>query len=310
LLVRAQPDTSNELQSSTAVGASMPAQSELLRTIDREVKVSIATTQLVRFHVNEPADNVRREEEHCWLDMCLTPRPLNARACYVDHWAPHRFERIGQIFLLPPRHTFRVRSDGGPSQASVVCHLNADALREWFGGELEWTDYRLEAGLDIGDPDLRWLLTRLATELRNPGFGADTLIELLAAQIAIELGRYCVGLNERPAQRALAPWRLRLIEERLRGVDTSPTLTELAQLCKMSVRQLTRAFRVSRGCSIGDYIAQHRIEHAKRLLVGNQSIKAVAYALGFASPSSFSFAFRSATGVTPREYKLSLQRCV
>jgi AraC family transcriptional regulator len=288
----------------------MPAQSESLSTIDREVKVSIATTQLVRFHVNEPAENVRREEEHCWLDMCLTPRPLNARACYVEHWAPHRYERIGQIFLLPPKQTFRVRSDGGPSQASVVCRLHAEALRQWFGGELEWTDYRLEAGLDIGDPDLRWLLTRLATELRNPGFGADTLIELIVAQIAIELGRYCVALSERPAQRALAPWRLRLIEDRLRGDDRAPTLSELAQLCKMSVRQLTRAFRVSRGCSIGDHIAQHRIEHAKRLLASEQSIKAIAYALGFASPSSFSFAFRSATGATPREYKLSLQRSV
>lgn len=298
------------LQSSVTDGANMQAQLESLRTIEREVNVSIATAQLVRFHLNEPADNTRREEEHCWLDMCLTPRPLNARACYVERWAPHRYERIGQIFLLPPKQTFRARSDGGPSQASVVCRLNADALQQWFGGELEWTDYRLEAGLDIGDPNLRWLLTRLATELRNPSFGEETLVELLVAQIAIELGRYCVALRERPAQRALAPWRLRLIEERLRGMETAPTLAELAQLCKMSVRQLTRAFRVSRGCSIGDYIAQHRIEHAKRLLSGNQSIKAVAYALGFASPSSFSFAFRSATGVTPREYKLSLQRCV
>jgi AraC family transcriptional regulator len=32
------------------------------------------------------------------------------------------------------------------------------------------------------------------------------------------------------------------------------------------------------------------------------SIKAVAYSLGFASPSSFSFAFRRATGQTPREF--------
>ena len=289
----------------------MQARSESLITVDREVNIPIATAQLVRFHVTEPAENVRREEENCWLDMCLTPRPHNARACFTEHWAPHRYERIGQVFLLPPKQTFRVRSDGGPSQTSIVCHLKPEALRRWFDGKLEWTDYRLEAGLDIGDANLRWLLMRLANELRSPGFASDALVELLVAQISIELGRYCTTIRERPTQGSLAPWRIRLIEERLTAADEAskpPTLSELAQACNMSVRQLTRAFRASRGCSIGDYIAQCRIDHAKRMLASDQSIKAVAYALGFASPSSFSYAFRSATGQTPREYKCTHAR--
>ncbi|HET8933785.1 MAG TPA: helix-turn-helix transcriptional regulator [Polyangiales bacterium] len=289
----------------------MRARSESLITVDREVNVAIATAQLVRFHVTEPAENVRREEENCWLDMCLTPRPHNARACFTEHWAPHRYERIGQVFLLPPKQTFRVRSDGGPSQTSIVCHLKPEALRRWFDGKLEWTDYRLEAGLDIGDANLRWLLLRLANELRSPGFASDALVELLVAQISIELGRYCTTIRERPTQGSLAPWRIRLIEERLTTAHEAskpPTLSELAQACNMSVRQLTRAFRASRGCSIGDYIAQCRIDHAKRMLASDQSIKAVAYTLGFASPSSFSYAFRSATGQTPREYKCTHAR--
>jgi AraC family transcriptional regulator len=236
-------------------------------TVDAERSVSVATTQLVRFHMHAPADNYRREEENYWLDMCLTPRPRNARACFVERWASHRFERIGQVFLLPPR--------------------------------------RLEAGLDIGDKNLRWLLMRLAEELRAPGFGGAVLLELIVAQISIELARYCVAVKERPSASALAPWRLRLIDERLRDAPGSPSLAELAGLCNMSVRQLTRAFRASRGCSIGDYVAAARIDHAKRLLVSEQSIKAVAYALGFGSPSSFAFAFRKATGLTPRAYQLS-----
>lgn len=289
----------------------MQARSESLITIDREVSVPIATAQLVRFHVTEPAENVRREEENCWLDMCLTPRPHNARACFTEHWAPHRYERIGQVFLLPPKQTFRVKSDGGPSQASIVCHLKPAALHKWFDSKLEWTDYRLEAGLDIGDANLRWLLLRLANELRSPGFASDAMVELLVGQISLELGRYCMAIRERPTQGALAPWRMRLIEERLGAADEAskpPTLGELADACNMSVRQLTRAFRASRGCSIGDFIAECRIDHAKRMLASDQSIKAVAYALGFASPSSFSYAFRSATGQTPREYKCTCSR--
>jgi AraC family transcriptional regulator len=77
----------------------------------------------------------------------------------------------------------------------------------------------------------------------------------------------------------------------------------------LSVRQLTRGFRASRGRSIGDYVAQSRIDHAKRLLATKQSVKAISYSLGFASPSSFSFAFRRATGETPREFRQRAQRC-
>jgi AraC family transcriptional regulator len=281
----------------------MVGRPEAWMTVDAEIRVPQAMTQLVRFHVTGPADNILRDEETYWLDLCLTPRPRNARACYLDRWRPQRFERIGRVFVLPPGETMQARSDGGPSQASVLCHLRPEPLRQWFESDFEWTDQRLEAGLDIPDVNVRRLLLRLAEELRNPGFASQALVELIVAQLAIELGRYCVAIKEGPATGGLAPWRLRMIEERLMEVRAAPTLSELAALCNLSVRQLTRAFRASRGRSIGDHVAQCRIDNAKRLLASDESVKAIAYSLGFASPSSFSFAFRCATGQTPREFR-------
>jgi AraC family transcriptional regulator len=286
-------------------GNSMAERSEASMTVEAEIRVPTASAQLVRFHVPGPADDILliREPETYWLDLCLTPRPPNARACYVDRWGSDRFERIGNVFLLPPRETVRARSDGGPTQTSVLCHLRVDSFRKWFGDDLEWTDCRLEAGLDIPDANIRGLLLRLAEELRRPGFASEALVELIVAQVALELGRYCVTIEEQPAAGGLAPWRLRLIDERLREMRDPPSLSELATLCNLSVRQLTRAFRASRGRSIGDYVAQCRIDNAKRLLATDASIKTVAYSLGFASPSSFSYAFRRATGRTPREFQ-------
>lgn len=290
-----------------AVGGSMPG-TEALMTVDAEIHVPIAKTQLVRFHIDGPADNILREEETYWLDLCLTPRPCNARACYRDHWGPHRFERIGNVFLLPPRETMQTKSDGGPTQASVLCHLRPEPLRQWFDGDLQWTDKRLEAILDIPDANVRRLLQRLAEEMRNPGFASDMLVELIVAQMAIELSRYCAAIKDGPASGGLAPWRLRLIDERLREVREAPTLSELAALCNLSVRQLTRGFRASKGRSIGDHVAHCRMDNAKRLLATDQSVKAIAYSLGFASPSSFSFAFRRSTGETPREFRQRVMR--
>ena len=153
-------------------------------------------------------------------------------------------------------------------------------------------------------------MRRLGQELRYPGFARELMAELIAGQIAVELCRYCAAIDEAPGAGGLASWRLRLIDERLAEVREAPTLTELAKLCSMSVRQLTRGFRASRGCSIGDYITQSRIDTAKRLLANEDSIKAIARAMGFASASSFSYAFRRGAGVTPRQFRTRVARSV
>jgi AraC family transcriptional regulator len=126
---------------------------------------------------------------------------------------------------------------------------------------------------------------------------------MVAGQLAVEVARYCEAIAEGPISGGLASWRLRLIDERLQQTGEVPSLDALASLCSISIRQLTRGFRASRGCSIGDHIAHSRIDMAKRLLGTSDSIKAIAFALGFASPSSFSYAFRRATGSSPRQFR-------
>lgn len=272
-------------------------------TVEAELRAPIATAQLVHFHLTAPADNIFCEEKVYRVDMCLTPRPRNARASYLDHWSPHRFERLGHIFLAPPGEAMRVRSDDVCQQSSLICQLNPEPMRVWFDDDLEWGDPHLAASLDIRSGNIRSLLLRLVEEARHPGFASEMLVELIAAQLGIELSRYYKEFGAGSSSGGLASWRLRLIEERLQEVRNAPTLTELAELCQLSVRQLTRGFRASHGCSIGDYVASSRVEHAKRLLATDQSIKSIAYSLGFSTPSSFCFAFRRATGQTPREFR-------
>lgn len=276
------------------------AQSFADMSIDAEIRAPLVTAQLVRFDVYGPAAGTLRTEDDYRVDLSLTPRPGNARACYHTHWNPNRYERLGKIYVLPPYETMQARSDGASSQTSILCHIKREAMPE----HLQWSERRLEASLDVRDANVRSLLLRLAEEARHPGFASQTLVELVVAQLGIELARYCGRLQEtRQHSGGLAAWRLRLIDERLREVRDAPSLTELAELCKLSVRQLTRGFRASRSCSIGHYVASARIDHAKRMLLDDESVKAISYSLGFSSPSSFCFAFRRATGVTPREFR-------
>lgn len=279
-------------------------QSTDLMTPESEYRCDAAWLQIARFHLAEPLDDLLRIGEGYRLDMCLTDRPKNARARYVARWGPNRYEPVGTLFLVRDAEAVHARSDPGQG-VLVVCQLRSDAVLGWFEGDLQWTDHRLEAGFDIGSPTIKGLLHRVASELRNPGFAHGVLLESIVMQIAVELQRYCtsVGSGDREG---LAPWRLRLIEERLHECLSPPTLRELSELCQISTRQLTRGFRVSRGCSIAEHVANKRVEHAKRLIAEGEGIKVVANALGFASPSSFTYSFRKATGLTPCEFRETL----
>lgn len=270
--------------------------------VDAELSAPGMIAQIARFIIPSPTAALMRDDRVYQLNMCLTPRPLNARGCYRGHWGPHRFDRLGDVFLLPPGEDLLIRGGSG-KQYSLLCQFAPEMISGVIGHDLSWTDQQLAATLDITSSRVRALLFRMAEEVRHPGLGAERMLEFLAGELAIELGRFCLEVSERPVSGGLAGWRLRLIDERLSDDPASPSLGELASLCNMSVRQLTRGFKVSRGCSIGDYVERRRMETAKRLLVAGESVKTIAFNMGFASPSSFTFAFRRAVGSSPSNFR-------
>ncbi len=270
--------------------------------VEAELQSVSIQAQLVRFDIPAPAAAVLKNEDAYEINMCLTPRPLDAQAGYREKWGPHRLDRLGDIFLIPPGEALFIKG-GKVQQLSLVCRLAPNAIHSLIGRELEWTETRLESTLDINSARIRALLFRLTEEVRHPGLASDKMLDFISGELAIEIGRYCLEQAERPVTGGLAGWRLRLIDERIAEDTLAPSLSELAQICKMSIRQLTRGFRVSRGCSIGDYLEQHRMEAAKRLLMQGESVKSIAFALGFASPSSFTYAFRRAVGISPSHFR-------
>ena len=270
--------------------------------IEAELRGRSMTAQIVRFDIPRPAQSVLSDPGTYQINMCLTPRPLDAKAGYREHWGPHRMERLGDIFLIPPGEKLLIQG-GSVRQASLVCYLQAQLIHQIAGQPLIWDERQLAPTVNITNARIRALLLRLTEEVRFPGLAHEQLLEFMSGELAIELARFCQEVAERPVSGGLAGWRLRLIDERLADDLRAPALKELADLCNVSVRQLTRGFRTSRGCSIGDYIEQRRMEGAKRLLMSGESVKTIGFALGFSSPSSFTYAFRRAVGVSPNLFR-------
>ena len=273
--------------------------------IEAQLELPVASLQIVHFELLSPLDTVLPNDQSLRLDLGLSPRLSGSRFCFPNRWQPNRFEPSGELMLVPPGQSLHVKSGVGRHDI-LLCDLPVPAIERWLDEEFEWTDRHLEASLNVASPAIRQLLLQLGHEARHPGFASEVMMEALVMQIAVSVQRYFLAVEDKPAAGGLLPWRLRVVDERLEDLNSVPSLQELAELCRLSVRQFSRAFRISRGLSIGEYVAEKRLEKAKEMLANGDRIKVVSYTTGFASPSSFCYAFRKATGMAPGQYQLQV----
>jgi len=280
---------------------------EVIEAGEPELRLALGRARISRAHWAQPTEALSCFKEYR-IYLCLAPGFIDGSICFRDLWGPHQFEPIGEIFMLPPGHVIHAKGVSDHHYMLVACEFEPEAVHDWFGNELNLVDHHLRATLNIENPNIRGSLLRLADEMCNPSFAGAAICELLAAQVMVDLARHCNAAFDLKPDGGLAAWRLKLIDERLGDVATPVTLSDLAQHCRLSVRQLTRGFRASRGCSIGEYIEQKRVNHAKRLLGTDASIKEISYSLGFASVANFSTAFRRIVGESPRQFREQIMR--
>ncbi|MGE4257710.1 MAG: helix-turn-helix transcriptional regulator [Xanthobacteraceae bacterium] len=140
--------------------------------------------------------------------------------------------------------------------------------------------------------------------------GNQPYVEALGVVLAHEL----VRLNGHPARTepvargGLSPWQQRVVTAYIEEHLAEPiSLAVLAGLARLSTFYFCRAFKQSFGVPPHRYHTNRRIERAKALLANAEpSVTDIGLTLGFSETSSFSAAFRKATGLTPTAYHRSL----
>lgn len=131
---------------------------------------------------------------------------------------------------------------------------------------------------------------------------ADNVVDLLATLYADRLGEVA-----RPA----APMQVMLlringfIEEHLDDASLNPDA--IAAACHISTGYLHKLFRAS-GSTVSKHIRERRLEQCRRDLLdpgqGARAVSTIGAHWGFVDAAHFSRTFKTAYGVSPREYRL------
>jgi AraC family transcriptional regulator len=236
-------------------------------------------------------------------------------ACKVDGSWQHARLTTGSIWLRPV---------GGKSDEARIGSATVDALHLYvptvaFARLID--DYNLPAvpgrsirySCGVQDELINQIGLSVLSEMMSPTAAGPMLVEtsslLLAARLAhshLETGLIRLPT---PSQHGLDDGRLRrvlaYIEEHL---AEEITVGDLANVACLSVFHFTRAFAATMGVPPHRYVGRRRLESAKAMIAtGRASLGEIALDCQFSSQSSFTRAFRRATGMTPAEYRRTLR---
>jgi AraC family transcriptional regulator len=197
------------------------------------------------------------------------------------------------------------QSQGGLTR-SLRCVVSDERFRRIAGQDFEWTQKEIERGLRLESSPVVPLMMRMASEVKNPGFGSKTMLDALSTTLVLELVRYlhCDSPDNASVGR-LDRRQLDRIRERVEADDRpSPSVSELAGMCNVGERHFTRMFKNATGRTISECVREAQSVRARRLLVETDlPLKEVAFRLGFSGHSSFTAAFTRAAGESPKTFR-------
>jgi AraC-like DNA-binding protein len=212
-----------------------------------------------------------------------------------------------KLIFVPAGHEYHDWQEPRSLARSAYFYFDPAALP--VGTDSGFDAVSLAPRLFFEDAAIWEIASKLKALIEGPQANDRLYREALGTVLAHELVRLNPGPKRAgfPARGGLAAWQQRVvvayIEEHL---SEQVSLSGLARLARLSPYHFCRAFKKSFGIPPHRFHTQRRMEHAKVLLAKPAaSVTDVGIAVGFSATSSFTTAFRNATGLTPTGYQRS-----
>lgn len=275
--------------------------------IERQIWLDCGLVEIGKFHWPSALEDVLQTDDNTFaINLALSPRPSFTSVCGLSGPGRQEPEDLGRLVMLNPGHTFRLSAPAGKVR-SLYCGINRLELEQLIGGPAVTASQSWKVPLEQGSRIIELLLNRIYEELCEERFASEFAVKTYIRALCLELAR-CFRPTEADKGTfhigGLPPRRMRLLRERIYADAPAPRLPDLAELCGMTVRQLSRAFKTETNESLGKFVDRATMERARTLLVRtDRPVAEIAGALGYATSASFAYAFRRSTGMLPSEFR-------
>jgi AraC family transcriptional regulator len=279
-------------------------------TVEAELRAPGVIVQVGSYNWDQPLE-VMEHNSVPSISLLLSPPHSFSEACFSLERGGGRFADVGDVIFAPADVHLHCRASGGPIRL-VRCFFERQTLNDTAGFDWRWQDRALRACVNIKNMRLKETLARLGQEALDPGLACGKLTEGLGMLMAVELGRHFHAIEEHaksPSQK-LTPWQMNRITQYLENLSNYlPDVTDIAELCGISARHLRRLFKETTDQTIYQYSRDVWATKAKAMLSDTRvPVKEIASRLGFSDASSFSMAFRRATGEPPKAFRQQFRK--
>jgi AraC family transcriptional regulator len=250
-------------------------------------------------------------ESHCLMLNICTTLQVNAR------FGKRNFEgkvSTGEVAIIPAGTSWSLQSEGSHSPNVLLLYLRPLFVRSAVTElNFSYKEIALTPQIGFGNKHIRHVAMSLLHELNDATIGSRLYADSLATALAMQLVRRYSSIQDvQIGHGGMAPHKLRkalgLIDQHLAEEEEGRVpLRVVAKEVGMSYFHFSRAFKQSMGMTLTNYVAERRIEAAKKMLQETElPIAEIALRSGFSSQSHFTTSFRRVAGATPRAFRATI----